>query len=250
MSESRYVYFNIEAGIFVFTHDKKSNKKYLKLPYEELMKLSKRNISSVKHHINKSGLNESFFYFSNQMITSLSIPEQSDTIKNIYSKPNGIWISHGISWLDYISRFEGPNKYNLFTYTYKIDVFATVKVITDKESLFAFIKKYKKKPEDMRLYDIIDWPKVKADFTGLIITPHLGSKIWRDNYESFFIHGLESAQDFFSDLLGPKWKNNSLLLAEWYRGWAPGCASGVIWDIGAIASFNLVKTTNYKKYLN
>ena len=245
----KYIYFNTEINTFVFTNKKKSSKKYLLFPIEQLQSIAKRNILSVKHYIIKSELSTSFLYFSVNELKKLEIPENYEQDKSIYTQPNGIWLSHGISWLENIERYEFPNKYNLFSYTYKVDLFNTIKIISDKESLFTFIKKYKKKQDDIRMYDIIDWDKVKEEFTGLIITPHLGRKIWRDNYESFYISGQESVQDFFTDLLGPKWKNNILLLSEWYRGW-PRCAGGVIWNIEAISSFTLVKKTNYLKYLN
>lgn len=248
MERSKYIYFNIHTCTFVFTNEKKSSKKYIVLPADELYKLAKRNIASIRNYIIKESFSSSFFHFSTSEITKLSIPNEQPPIKNIYTKPPGMWVSHGLSWLDYIEKFTSANECNLVAYTYRIELYGTVKVITDKDSLFAFIKKYKKKPDDMRIYDVIDWDKVKEECTGLIITPHLGNKIWRDNYSSFSIQGLESAQDFFSDLLGSKWKNNTMLLAEWYRFWV--CQGGFIFSTDAIASFNLIKRTNFKKYLN
>ena len=244
-----YIYFDMELAIFIFTSHKKSNTKYIRLPESEMYDLAQRNINSVKHYIIKHKHTTSFFYHSTKELRRLSIPhEYEHEEKSLYHRPQGLWISCGTSWLDYVSKtITVPHKYNLFSYTYKLELFDSVKIISEKEELHKFIKKYKKKPDDIRLYDVMDWDKVKKDFTGVVITPYLGTKIWRDSADEMKISGAESAHDFFSDLLGAKWKNNMLLLSEWYRSWK--CASGVIWSLEGIASFSLVKRTNYKKYL-
>jgi len=247
MDKKIFIYFNTETLTLIFSESKKSKSKYISLSSDDLCKIAQKNISSVKNYIYRHKIEKSFFYFSNNSIPRIIIDETPDLSDSIYRKPSGMWLSCGTSWLDYIERFPEPNKYNLFTYTYKMELYNTVKIITDKEDFFTFIKKYKKKPDDIRIYDIIDWDKVKEDFHGLIITPHMGTRIWRENYESFLIYGMESAQDFFTDLLGTKWKNNNLLLAEWYRAWS--CSGGVVWNADAIASVNLVKQTDYQKYM-
>ena len=246
---SAYIYFDIDNGIFIFTVHRKHESKYILLPANDLWDLARYNIASIKRYVLKHDYSNSFLYHSTKEIHRMSIPaEYQHSKKSLYHKPQGLWISCGTSWLDHVEKtYSNPNKYNLFSYTYKIEVYDTVKIISEKEELHKFIKKFKKKPDDIRLYDIIDWDKVKAEHTGLIITPHLGSKLWRDSQDSMRIHGAESAHDFFSDLLGQKWKNNMLLLSEWYRSWE--CASGVIWSLNGIASFRLLKKTNYVKYL-
>lgn len=248
MESSQYIYYDTENENFVFTDKKKSGSKYIRLPLIELIKIYQKNLSNIKNYITRHDYQTSFFYFSCKEINKLALPKSKPETNTIYNKPTGIWLSYGSSWLDYVSKhYEFPNKYNLFTYTYKVELYDTVKVITDKDELFKFIKKYKKKPDDIRIYDIIDWEKVKEDYSGLVIAPHLGSKIWRDNYDSMVIYGREAVHDYFVDLLGNKWKNNNLMLSEWYRGWE--CACGVIWNISSIASFKLCKKSNHSKYV-
>ena len=244
-----YIYFNMELGIFIFTTRKKSDKKYIRLPDSEMMQLSERNINSVKSYIHKHDYGTSFFYHSTKEMNNISIPPQYVVSrKSLYHRPQGLWISCGTGWLDHVrDTIKVPSKWNLFSYTYKIDLYDNVKIISEKEELNKIIKKYKKKPDDIRLYDVMDWDKVREDFAGLIITPHLGSKLWRSSSDEMCISGAESAHDFFVDLLGSKWKNNMLLLSEWYRSWTT--SSGVIWNASGIASFSLIKRTNYKKYL-
>jgi hypothetical protein len=244
-----YIYFDMDAGIFIFTTRRKYDSKYILLPITELIALLQCNIMSVRRYVIKHKHSNSFLYHSTKEIVRLSMPkEYVHTKKSLYHKPQGLWISCGTSWLDHVEKtYDFPHKYNLFTYTYKIDIFDTVKIISEKEELHKFIKKFKKKPDDIRLYDIIDWEKVKTEHTGLIITPFLANKIWRESHDTMKIHGAESAHDFFCDLLGAKWKNNMLLLSEWYRAWE--CSCGVIWNQDGIASFKLLKRTDYSKYL-
>ena len=47
--------------------------------------------------------------------------------------------------------------------------------------------------------------------------------------------------------MGARWKNNYVLLSEWYRHWE--CASGVIWNVNGIASCDLIKETDFSKYI-
>lgn len=244
-----YIYFDFELGTFIFTSRKRDSQRYIRLPDNELMQLAERNINSVRKYILKHNYTTSFFYYSTKELSRVSIPATYQvTHKSLYHKPQGLWISSGTEWLDYIqANVTIPHKYNLFSYAYKLELYDNVKIITEKEQLFQFIKKYKKKNEDIRLYDIMDWDRIRADFAGLVITPHLGSKLWRESFNKMHISGAEAAHDFFIDLIGPRWFTKQLLLCEWYRSWET--ASGVIWNISGIASFDLIKTTNYKKYM-
>lgn len=244
-----YIYFDYELGTFIFTSRKKDGPRYIRIPEKEMLILAEKNINSIRKYILKHNITTSFFYYSTKELTRVTIPATYQvTNKSLYHKPQGLWLSCGTEWLDYIqANLNHAHKYNLFSYTYKIELYDTVKIITEKEQLFQFIKKYKRKADEIRLYDILDWDKIKADFTGLVITPHLGSKLWREAFDKMHISGAESAHDFFVDLIGPQWKNKQLLLCEWYRSWET--ASGVVWNASGIASFNLIKTTNYKKYM-
>jgi len=225
--------------------------RYLTFPNEKLFKIAKKNIQDVNKFINKHKLNNSFLHFSINKIDKLEqiIPTaKNNKKKSLYYNPDGLWLSHGSSWLDFVdSNIKIPNNSNLFAYIYKIEVFDTVKLITNKDDLHKFIKLYKKKPADIKLYDVIDWDRVRKDFNGLIITPWLGDKIWHLGPERMEIIGGEVAHDFFVDLMGSRWKNNMILLSEWYRHWE--CASGVIWNINGIASCDLIKETDFSKYI-
>lgn len=243
-----YVYFDLQVGIFIFASRKKDNQRYVRLPDIELRALAERNVLSVKRHIIKNNKVNSFFYHSLKEIDKIEIPHSTVHEKSLYNKPSGLWISCGTDWLDYVyENHKAPHKYNLFSFTYEIELFDNVKVISDKEQLLQFIKKYKKKPEHIRVYDVMDWEKVKQEYAGLVITPHLGTRLWHEPRNKMYIEGAEAVHDFFVDLLGQGWKNKALLLCEWYRAWES--ASGVIWNREGIASFKLIKKTNFKRYL-
>lgn len=242
-----------------------SIQRYLVFPDEKIYKICKKNIHDTQKFITKHKLKDSFLHFSMHKIDKLD-PEmhrisrmasdpfftntelKSDKNKSLYYNPKGLWLSHGLSWIDYVdNNIKYASNSNLYPYIYRIEVFDTVKLITNKDELFKFIKTYKKKPNDIKLYDVIDWNRVKTDFTGLIITPWLGDKIWHLGKERMEIIGGEVAHDFFVDLMGNRWKNNMILLSEWYRHWE--CASGVIWNIGGISSCDLIKETDFSKYI-
>jgi len=223
---------------------------------DQIYKIGKKNVHDVKKFIHKHKLKDSFLHFSLKSIEKLDSvildnSQKSGTNKSVYSNPSGLWLSHGSGWLDYVElNIKKPSPWNLFPYTYKIEVFDSIKLITSKDDLFKFIKTYKRKPGDIKFYDVIDWDRVKKDWDGLIITPWLGEKIWHNTStpgDRFEIVGRESAHDFINEIMGARWKNNNVVLSEWYRHWE--CASGVIWNVQGIASCNLIKETDFSKYI-
>ena len=224
---------------------------YLFFSDEKLFKIASKNVKDTKKFINKHKLQNLFLHFSLNKIEKFDskLDPSKNKSNNLYYKPKGLWISHGSSWLDYVnSNIKNANEKNLFGYIYKIDIFDSIKLITNKDDLFKFIKLYKKKPNDIKIYDVMDWDRIKKDFDGLIITPWLGDKIWHlSSSENMEIIGGEIVHDFFVDLIGSKWKNNMMLLSEWYRKW--NCASGVIWNTKGIASCDLIKQIDFSKYI-
>lgn len=227
--------------------------RYIVISDDKLLKIARYNLHDIKKFISKNKLKDSFLHFSMNKIEKLN-PVFADaswtnTKKSLYYNPIGLWVSHGSSWIDFVeTNINQAGTSNLFGYTYKIEVYDSVKLINSKDEFFKFIKTYKKKPNDIKIYDVIDWSKVKKDYDGLIITPWLGDKIWHLNpNDRMEIIGGETAHEFFVDIMGARWKNNMILLSEWYRHWE--CASGVIWNINGIASCDLIKQTDFSKYI-
>lgn len=228
--------------------------RWLQFPDDQIYKVGKKNIHDVKKFIHKHKLKDSFLHFSMKPIEKLDsvVVDSSLKSKSVYYNPPGLSLSHGSTWLEYVElNIKKPSPWNLFPYTYKIEVFDSVKLITSKDDLFKFIKTYKRKPSDIKFYDVIDWARVRKDWDGLIITPWLGDKIWHYTSapgDQFEIIGGESAHEFISEIMGARWKNNNVVLSEWYRHWE--CASGVIWNVQGIASCNLIKETDFSKYIS
>ena len=230
--------------------------RFLTCPEDQIYKIGKKNVHDVKKFIHKHKLNDSFLHFSMTPIEKLDTTIIDSNLKpglkqSVYYNPQGLWLSHGSGWLDYVeTNIKKPSSSNLFPYIYKIEVFDSVKLITNKDDFYKFIKTYKRKPSDIKFNDIIDWAKVRKDCDGLIITPWLGNKIWHNTStpnDRFEIIGGESAHDFISEIMGARWKNNNIVLSEWYRHWE--CASGVIWNVNGIASCDLIKETDFSKYI-
>jgi hypothetical protein len=251
---------NVYSSMFYFdTKNKKFVKKssktednptrYIEVPMDILDLIAKKNLKSMLKCIKKHELESCFLHFTSKKLTRFDVPDNSPQAKkSLYYKPEGLWLSCGASWVEYMyENFNGANESNLFSYVYKIDVIDTVKVITSKDDLNKFIKKYKHKPDDIKMYDVIDWVKVRNEFQGIIITPYLGDLIWHLGTDVMNIQGAETAHEFFTDLMGTRWKNNMMLLSEWYRHW--NCACGVIWNPEGIIGCSMIKEISFSSYI-
>lgn len=160
--------------------------------------------------------------------------------KSIYHNPNGIWVSCGLSWIDYASHWK-YNQWCISTYVYEITLDDTILKISTVEELKKFINHYKK--DNMKIYDVIDWKKVRKELSGLVICPYLGNKIWGKRANKFGIYGPENkTQQYIEKLVGNKWKNDIFFTAEWYRHWEAG--TGIIWSNNAIKEVRLIKKLN------
>jgi hypothetical protein len=242
-------YFDSKYKKFVRKSSKTDDHmRFIEVPYDILDMIAKKNLKNMLKCIHKHDLGTSLLHFSNKKLTRLETPDNAPhEKKSLYYKPNGLWVSCGGSWIEHMNHtFNGATESNLFGYVYKVDVVENVKVITSKDDLYKFIKKYKHKPDDIKLYDVIDWVRVRSEFKGLIIAPYLGDLIWHLGPDIMNIQGAESAHEFFTDLMGAKWKNNMMLLSEWYRHW--NCSCGVIWNTEGIAGCSLIKEINFSSY--
>lgn len=111
-------------------------------------------------------------------------------------KPNGLWLSDESEegWKEWCT----SNDFYLQRLTHKTDFKVNMDNIChlkDYEDICSFEKKYLLQ-HDLRHLRNIDWLRVKKEFSGIVITPH----IWQSRFESV-----------------------------WYHGW--DCASGCIWDL-------------------
>lgn len=118
-------------------------------------------------------------------------------------KPIGLWISDQSeprNWFDWCLDEEYHLDILAFAYIVELKANPNILFITSLEELKAF---------SIRFYApdyYIDWPKVRANYAGIVISPY--------RYDARNV---------------------------WYYGW--DVASGCIWDISAISSFTLLPTS-------
>jgi hypothetical protein len=237
---------------FIFININENEKKHYHkvINKSELLKIAKTNLINTRQFIKDNGLNNTFLHFSMTKIEKLKFEKNTTSwnadSKSVYFNPNGLWISHGSSWLDFVEKNNnGPGMWNLFSYTYKIIISDSIKIISNIDQFYDFIEEFKNSNKIIKLYDVINWEKVKKKYDGLIISPWLGDEIWEiAKDDKFTIWGGESAHNFFVQLLGSKWKDNKLLLSEWYRHWET--STGVIWNSAGVRDIELIKFHEFK----
>lgn len=179
---------------------------------------------------------------SHEELKKLKIPNNNNNYKTVYDTIQGIKVFYGYSFINEHDIFE-----NLFTYSYMLDLYDTIKIISSKDDFLSFIRKYKKKTHEIKAYSMLDWDRIKEDFNGLIIINNLKEKIWPKCSDEMTITGIESFQNFIEDLMGTRWKNNNALLSLWLHKWQDN--TGIIWNIEGIAKCKLLKITDYSNLI-
>lgn len=237
-------------------YDKK-NKKFVlseicdnfkELPIDDIIKIGYKNIQKTIKFINKKKLNNHFLHTSVNKIKKiddiLDIKSWDESEKSIYHNPLGLWIGYGDSWLQYVkSHIKKPSMWNLFSYVYDIEVNESVLIIESKQELYNFINKFKNDNNIIKIYNVINWKKVRETYNGLII---IGNDIWNTQMlDKMIILGNESVQEFIDNLVGDSWKSNMLLLSEWVRHWET--KTGVIWSKNGIKEYKLIKKISFNE---
>lgn len=126
-------------------------------------------------------------------------------------KPNGFWVSvdgNGDGWADWC-RSDGWGIERL-THTHDVELQANANILClcNAGDIDAFTEEYKSLIAPNGPVYLIDWKRVATQYQGIIITPYVWSR--RLDHQ-----------------------------AQWYYGW--DCASGCIWDAGAVASVRLTE---------
>ena len=166
---------------------------------------------------------DKYFHISNKPIDEVinTKNEENSTIMiygNVLYNPKGLWLSCGTSWINFIIEKFFTNKYIFVNFIYEIKINKNdIKVINNKKEFNRFTKKYLNK-KITSIKNVLDWKKIKKQYKGLIICPHLQNVF----YEYSFIRP-ELLKNIKS-LLNKKPKIRS----GWYSGW--DVASGVIWN--------------------
>lgn len=161
-------------------------------------------------------------HYSNDYIDYLENREYPQTDLNWQAKPNGLWFS-----IEEVEEYDKlPNNYNwkewceaeryrveALIHSYQITLKDEAKILhlKTKEQILEFSKQYPLKTRDWDAeWDTyqLQWDEVKEKYQGIIIAPY-------------------------------QWDCRLSLESCWYYGW--DCASGCIWDIDCIKSFNYIE---------
>jgi len=207
-----------------------------------LQKLAKKNDAKIKQTISKQkNFKHKYYHVASQPFKNIEDKDQDKTSWvgcGLYTNPQGVWISCSLSWQKYIGN--KPNQWSLATYIYEVVPSDTILKISSLKELKKFIDEYMNEKKHLKIYDVIDWDRVKKDYDGLIICPYLGNKIWGKNANKFCMWGDKKQLDHYvQKVVGNEWKNSIFFLAEWYRHWEE--ASGVIWKKDGIDDIRLIK---------
>lgn len=216
------------------------------LPKQELIEIGQKNILKTIEFINEKKLNHNYLHFSLGEIIQLEDKDINmswdSTERSVYHNPSGLWLSYGDSWLRYVQKhIKNPSMWNLYDNIYDVEVNDSVLIIESRDELYDFINKFKNGDDVIKIYNVINWNKVKESYNGLII---LGDDIWNiEISDRMIILGNESVQEFIDKLFGDSWKTNMILLSEWVRHWET--KSGVIWSKNGINETNLIKKISF-----
>jgi hypothetical protein len=153
-------------------------------------------------------------HYTDRPIESLELRDYGQEQVAWHAKPNGLWFSvEGLiddyNWKEWCE--SEKFRVECLVYPYEIILHEKAKILhlKNKEELIEFTQTYILKTgcldAEFDTYQL-KWDEVKKLYQGIIIAPY-------------------------------QWECRLALESSWYYGW--DCASGCIWDIKCIESFNL-----------
>ena len=230
------------------------------LTEEIYIKYGEKNFKELSKIVNKKENKNKYIHLSKFHIDNVEPSKSFINPNNIYQNPQGLWVSIGGSWLDIvlsmIEQSGQPNQWSTATFIYEIIPNNNVLMIKNTKEFKKFIDDYKMPDKKIKIYNVIDWNKLKKKYSGLIINPYLADELLGKNAEAIYIKNynnnkypaniyFKALQEWYEKLLGKNWKKNYAALSEWYRHW--DCASGVIWNNKGVKEIKLIeKLDTYK----
>lgn len=152
---------------------------------------------------------DNLIHFSDAPITELLERQQDPD----FFKPVGLWVSvegNGDGWSDWCRNEDFRDCSKQLAYRITLRPKANVLRLTG-DDLEDFTARYPAPRDVMRLPGYIDWPRVVADYDGIIIAPY-------------------------------SWKMRLSMATRWYSSW--DCASGCIWNPRAVSELRLLERAN------
>ena len=205
--------------------------------YKKILKIIKENNPDGYYHLSMKPLS-GFIDMSQKGTTYMGKT-------NLYYNPIGLYVSCGKNYYDVNvqkahDHFVDDSIYHSYIYELKINT--SVLQIKNLKSFINFIYKYKYPDSKITITDILNWKKIKTQYDGLVICPILHKKLFGENKKLLDIYQDENIiQEKILEKYGDSWKENLMLLSEWFRGWR---CQGVIWRQTGLKQINLIEKLN------
>ena len=254
-----YIY-NINIMAFVFDrfynsiqwiddNELKHNKlRYKIINSKKLNDLESKNYTKIKHIIKENGENK-LYHLSTKPLSQLLDTSLKGTTyigkTNLYYHPVGLYMSCGMKYFT-----EGLLHYS---YVYEIQLNPSVLKINTIKEFINFIMKYKHNDKTIKIYDILNWKKIKKQYDGICICNNFRAKIFGNTKDMLSEYGndnidneknLMTIYNKVNNIPVEKqndWKNDIYFLSEWYRNWG---SESVVWRPSGIKLIRLIEKTN------
>jgi hypothetical protein len=261
----QYVYDIKTDNIIQLPYDivNTDTKRYYVLDLETVQKFVNNNYKHIIKTIGKGTSKKSYTRYIHVCIDKLDMTYLKDianyygslTGDGVYYNPQGLWISCGTSWIDFLKPTKGNknieiNAWTLSTYIYEIKINDTnILKINNLDEFKEFIYKYRIKDKNVNIRNVMDWKRIKNDYSGIVICPYLGDLLFGKNANEIGLTGTpENITNFYKKLIGPSYYDHILFLSEWYRHWE--ASTGVIWNLAGIKDIVLLdKSAVYPRIL-
>ena len=261
----QYVYDIKTDNIIQIPYDivNTDTKRYYVLDLETVQKFVNNNYKHIIKTIGKGTSKKSYMRYIHVCIDKLDMTYLKDianyygslTGDGAYYNPQGLWISCGTSWIDFLKPTKDNknvqiNKWTLSTYIYEIKINDTnILQINNLDEFKEFIYKYRFNDKNVNIRNVMDWKRIKNDYSGIVICPYLGDLLFGKNANAIGLTGSpENITNFYKKLIGPSYYDHILFLSEWYRHWE--ASTGVIWNLAGIKDIVLLdKSAVYPRIL-
>ncbi len=275
----QYVYDIKTDNIIQIPYDIVSadTKRYIVLDLDTVQKFVNNNYKHILKTIGTGTRKKGDTRFIHVCIDKLDMTYLKDianyygslTGDGVYYNPQGLWFSCGASWIDFFKPTKGNknieiNAWTLSTYIYEIKINGSNDRATNNHGLInnhgvlqinnldefkEFIYKYRFNDKNVNIRNVMDWKRIKKDYSGIVICPYLGDLLFGKNANAIGLTGTpENITNFYKKLLGPTYYDHILFLSEWYRHWEAG--TGIIWNLAGIKDIVLLdKSAVYPRIL-
>ena len=275
----QYVYDIKTDNIIQIPYDivNADTKRYTVLDLETVQKFVNNNYKHIIKTIGKGTSKKSDMRYIHVCIDKLDMTYLKDIANydrswlgdELYYNPQGLWFSCGASWVELWKPTKGNknieiNAWTLSTYIYEIKINGSNDRATNNHGLInnhgvlqinnldefkEFIYKYRFNDKNVNIRNVMDWKRIKNDYSGIVICPYLGDLLFGKNANTIGLTGTpENITNFYKKLIGPSYYDHILFLSEWYRHWEAG--TGIIWNLAGIKDIVLLdKSAVYPRIL-